>query len=87
MGANVLHAETVNGILELKLKTPVKCSKGDMVFLVSRRSASSRFDSSWRIDSDPVPFKPFFGPVKSILRNFAQSSTQRNRSELWVKNR
>jgi putative protease len=85
MGANVLHAETVNGILELKLKTPVKCSKGDMVFLVSRRSASSRFDSSWRIDSDPVPFKPFFGPVKSILRNFAQSSTQRNRSELWVK--
>lgn len=85
MGVNVLHAETVNGILELKLKTPVKCSKGDMVFLVSRRSASSRFDSSWRIDSDPVFFKPFFVPAKSILRNFPQTSTQKNRSELWVK--
>lgn len=82
---NVLSTSTNGSDTLIYVKITTNISKGDCVYLVSRKSIHSKLDKIPKINSNPIHFRERYNRAALILKNFTPSSVYDKKNELWVK--
>lgn len=85
VAVNVAGSEIIDGTLIIELKAPMG-KTGDLVYLVSRKSAQTKLSTDIKITSAPVPFKSSYSSAKNLLYKLKNDKpVNKSRDELWVK--
>jgi len=85
VSANVVDSETIDDRLHIKTKVSVG-KKGDLVYLVSRKSMYQKFTASSKADIPPVYFRVSHPGVKRILQSVnCNKKLYSVDKRLWIK--
>ncbi len=85
VAVNVERSEVIDGVLHIQLRASVG-EKGDLVYLVSRKSAHEKLTSLRKTDVTPNSFRLFYPGVKRILQSVSSSRSRYSAAgRLWIK--
>lgn len=85
VSVNVERSEVIDGEVHVQLRASVG-EKGDLVYLVSRKSVHERLTSLRKTDVTPNSFRPFCPGVKRILQSVSSVRQHFLAGErLWIK--
>lgn len=85
VSANVVDSENIDDRLHIKTKIPVG-KKGDLVYLVSRKSMNQKFTASSKADITPIHFRVSHPGVKRILQSVnCDKKLHSAGNRLWIK--